>query len=105
MLNNYGQDWRGANALVCATAVAPLAAGGSAAAWSVAEGNAELARGALQQAEVAAVRLGRRVVAVQRRHRMISPRNSTASRIKKSGRVKVSATASASGRFRRSSRG
>ena len=25
MWNNYGQDWRPANALVCATAVAPLA--------------------------------------------------------------------------------
>jgi hypothetical protein len=39
MLNNYGQDWRTANGLVCMTAVAPLAAGGSEAAWSVAGGN------------------------------------------------------------------
>ena len=42
MRNNYGQDYQNANELVCMTAVAPLAAGGSAAAWSVEGGNEQL---------------------------------------------------------------
>ena len=65
MMNNYGQDWRGANALVCATAVAPLAAGGSASAWSVVEGNDQLATKAFQEAG-AEVQLGRRVLRISR---------------------------------------
>lgn len=65
MMNNYGRDWRKANALCCATAVAPLAAGGSAAAWSVVEGNDQLAVNAFQEAG-AGVRLARRVVKVSR---------------------------------------
>ena len=63
MWNNYGQDWRPANALVCATAVAPLAAGGSAAAWSVVGGNEQLAVRAVEESG-ATVRLGRRVLSV-----------------------------------------
>ena len=66
MMNNYGQDWRAANALVCATAVAPLAAGGSEAAWSVVEGNDQLAARAFQEAE-AEVLLGRKVMRIARR--------------------------------------
>ena len=63
MWNNYGQDWRPANALVCATAVAPLAGGGSAAAWSVVGGNEQLAVRAVEESG-ATVRLGRRVLSV-----------------------------------------
>ena len=47
--NNYNQDFERMGALCCFTAVAPLAAGGSAAAWSVPGGNAQIARGLLER--------------------------------------------------------
>ena len=43
MRNNYGQPHSDAGALCCFTAVAPLAAGGSRAAFRIAGGNAQLA--------------------------------------------------------------
>ena len=65
MYNNYGQDWRSANALVCLTAVAPLAAGGSKAAWSVVGGNRRMIQGLLEECgERCAVRPGREVLEV-----------------------------------------
>lgn len=45
VLNNYGQPWAVTGALCCFTAVAPLAAGGSAAAFHISGGNAQLSEG------------------------------------------------------------
>ncbi|KAL1525654.1 hypothetical protein AB1Y20_020504 [Prymnesium parvum] len=63
--NNYGQDWAQMGALCCFTAIAPLAAGGSKAAFSVVGGNAGLARGLFAKAG-AKVHLAHRVTAVTR---------------------------------------
>ena len=49
MNNNYGQPWEHAGALCCFTAVAPLAAGGSAAGFYIRGGNAQLAEGLLKR--------------------------------------------------------
>mmetsp|Transcript_7637 Transcript_7637/g.23839 ORF Transcript_7637/g.23839 Transcript_7637/m.23839 type:complete len:548 (-) Transcript_7637:426-2069(-) len=45
MRNNYGQAWRPSGALCCFTAVAPLAAGGSKAAYRIVGGNARMVEG------------------------------------------------------------
>ena len=68
MRNNYGQDAAPAGALCCFTAVAPLAAGGSKAAFKIEGGNAQLAARLLARAN-ASTRFGHRVTAVERRPR------------------------------------
>ena len=50
MRNNYGQPHGSAGALCCFTAVAPLAAGGSKAAFGIRGGNARLAERMLERA-------------------------------------------------------
>ena len=50
MRNNYGQPHSSAGALCCFTAVAPLAAGGSKAAFGIQGGNARLAERMLKRA-------------------------------------------------------
>ena len=52
MRNNYGQPHSDAGALCCFTAVAPLAAGGSKAAFRIEGGNARLAARLLKRAGV-----------------------------------------------------
>lgn len=49
MRNNYGQPWAPAGALCCFTAVAPLAAGGSKAAYRIVGGNARLVEALLRR--------------------------------------------------------
>jgi len=63
MRNTYNQDWATANTLVCMTAVAPLTAGGSSAAWSVQGGNHQIVKALLNSSQ-ANVRLGRTVEAI-----------------------------------------
>ena len=65
MRNNYGQAAAPAGALCCFTAVAPLAAGGSKAAFKIEGGNAQLAARLLARAN-ASTRFGHRVTAVER---------------------------------------
>ena len=60
MHNNYGQPWRQSGALCCFTAIAPLAAGGSSAAFRIVGGNAAVARGLFTRAR-ARVHLRQRV--------------------------------------------
>lgn len=62
-LNNYGQQWAQMGALCCFTAVAPVAAGGSHAAFNVVGGNAGIARGLLSAAS-AHVHLAHRVTRI-----------------------------------------
>ena len=61
--NNYGQRWQSAGALCCFTAIAPLAAGGSAGTVRVARGNAKIAAGLVSRSR-AELRLATRVVAI-----------------------------------------
>ena len=63
MHNNYGQAWRPSGALCCFTAIAPLAAGGSSAAFRVVGGNAAIARGLFARAR-ARVNLQQRVSSI-----------------------------------------
>ena len=58
MRNNYGQDWAPSGALCCFTAIAPLAAGGSAAAIGLVGGWEGLARGLLQSSSRSRSRRG-----------------------------------------------
>ena len=65
MRNNYGQPHGDAGALCCFTAVAPLAAGGSKAAFRIEGGNARLAARLLERAGVT-LHLSTRVLGVTR---------------------------------------
>ena len=58
MRNNYGQDWAPSGALCCFTAIAPLAAGGSAAAFGLVGGWEGLTRGLLQSSSGSRSRRG-----------------------------------------------
>jgi len=66
MRNNYGQDFSDANGLVCMTAVAPLAAGGSKAAWSVLGGNRKVVEGLIQACADCTVALNRDVISISK---------------------------------------